>query len=235
MDGQLRGTTVVIVEDDAGLRSVVQRALQAEGCCTHAYDSPSDALELLAHSPTDLLLADLGLPEIDGLTLIQRAREAQPSLPVVVMTGWETAQSAIAAADLGVDGYLSKPFTLKRLTDAARRAIGRQQLERRYRMLEAEQAANTARLDALHVIGRSLPHEIHQPLSCVMGYAALLAEDGLSAEDVREYATEIVVAAERLSEIVRRLEAAHIYAVKEYGPGNVLLDLERTGGGDSST
>jgi len=213
----------------------VQRALQGEGCCIHAFGGPNEALALLAHSPADLLLADLGLPEIDGLTLIQRAREIQPRLPVVVMTGWETTQSAIAAADLGVDGYLSKPFTLKRLTDAARRAVGRQQLERRFRALEAEQAANAARLDALHVIGRSLPHELHQPLSCVMGYASLLVEDGLSADDVRDYAAEIVVAAERLSQIVRRLEAAHTYAIKEYGPGNVLLDLEKTSGDDSST
>ena len=68
-----------------------------------------------------------------------------------------------------------------------------------------------------------------------MGYASLLVEDGLSADDVRDYAAEIVVAAERLSQIVRRLEAAHTYAIKEYGPGNVLLDLEKTSGDDSST
>ncbi|HEV7215828.1 MAG TPA: response regulator [Chloroflexota bacterium] len=234
MDGELRGATVVIVEDDGGLRSVVQRALQAEGCHTHAVGVPSEALALLVHTPTDLFLVDLGLPEMDGLALIQRAREIQPSLPVVVMTGWETAQSAIAAADLGVDGYLSKPFTLKRLTDAGRRAVGRQQLERRLRALEAEQAANAARLDALHVIGRSLPHEIHQPLSCVVGYAALLAEGGVNADEVRDYAAEIVSAAERLTEIVRKLEIAQIYAIKEYGRGNVLLDLAKTSGTDPS-
>lgn len=232
MDGQLQDATVVIVEDDGGLRTVVQRALRAEGCRAHAFGGPNEALAFLAGAPADLLLADLGLPEIDGLTLIRRARDTSPALPVVVMTGWETAQSAIAAADLGVDGYLSKPFTLERLTEAARRAVGRRQLERRLRALEAAQAANAARLDALHVIGRSLPHEIHQPLSCVMGYAALLTEDGISAADVRDYAAEIVVAAERLTEIVRRLEAAHTYAIKEYGQGNVLLDLEKSSADD---
>lgn len=230
MDGQLKGTAVVIVEDDEALRSVVQRALQGEGCTVQAFGRPLAALAFLAKSPADLLIADLGLPEIDGLTLIQQSREAQPSLPVVVMTGWETAQAAIAAADLGVDGYLSKPFNLKRLADTARRAVGRQQLERRLRELEAEQAASKARLEALHVIGRSLPHELHQPLSCIMGYAALLAEKGVAAEHMRDYADEIVTAAARLSDIVRQLEAANTYATKEFGPGNVLLDLEKTGG-----
>jgi|GEM_PF-834756 CheY-like chemotaxis protein len=230
MDGRLQDATVVIVEDDGALRSVVQRALLAEGCITHAFGGPTEALAFLAASPADLLLTDLGLPEIDGLTLIQRAREAQPSLAVVVMTGWETAQSAIAAADLGVDGYLSKPFNLIRLAEGVRRAVGRQQLERRFRALEAEQAAQAARLEALHVIGRSLPHELHQPLSCIMGYAALLAEESASAEDMRGYAAEIVTAADRLAEIVRRFEGAQTYAIKEYGPGNVVLDLEKTGG-----
>jgi CheY-like chemotaxis protein len=228
VDGQLGDTTVVIVEDDEALRSVVQRALQAEGCAVHAFGHPKPALAFLKNSPADLLIADLGLPEFDGLTLIQHGRAIQPNLPVVVMTGWETAQAAIAAADLGVDGYLSKPFSLKRLADTARRAVGRQQLERRLRELEAEQAASAARLEALHIIGRSLPHELHQPLSCIMGYAALLAEGGVTAENMRDYATEIVAASARLSDIVRQLEAANTYAVKEFGTGNLLLDLERT-------
>lgn len=228
VDGQLKDAVVVVVEDDEALRSVVQRTLHGEGCAVEAFGHPKAALAFLRNTPADLLIADLGLPEFDGLTLIQHGRAIQPNLPVVVMTGWETAQAAIAAADLGVDGYLSKPFNLKRLADTARRAVGRQQLERRLRELEAEQAANDARLEALHVIGRSLPHELHQPLSCIMGYAALLAEEGVRAEDMRDYAAEIVAAAARLSDIVRQLEAATTYAVKEFGSGNVLLDLERT-------
>jgi CheY-like chemotaxis protein len=225
--GRLQGTTVVVVEDDDALRSVVERSLLAEDCTVRTFGTPVDALGFLSSGHADLLLADLGLPEMDGLTLIKRAREVAPALSVLVMTGWETAQSAIAAADLGVDGYLCKPFALKRLIEAARRAVGRQQLEQRLRILEAEQAANAARIEALQIVGRSLPHELHQPLSCIMGYAALLTEDGLAVADVHEYATEIVEAAERLSELVRKLEAAHTYAVKEYGAGNVVLDLTK--------
>lgn len=228
MGGRLDGTTVVVVEDDDALRSVVERALAAEDCAARPFGSPIDALAFLKVERADLLLVDLGLPEMDGLTLIKRAREAVPALPVLVMTGWETAQSAIAAADLGVDGYLCKPFALRRLIEAARRAVGRQQLERRLRVLEAEQAANAARIEALQIIGRTLPHELHQPLSCIMGYAALLTEDGLAGADARKYANEIVEAAERLSGLIRKLEAAHTYAVKEYGEGNVVLDLTKS-------
>lgn len=228
MDGQLADVRVVIVEDDDALRSVVQRALAAERCSITAFASPLDALDDLRRDPAGLLLADLGLPEMDGLTLIQQARELDPAVPVLVMTGWETAQSAIAAAELGVDGYLSKPFSLRRLIEAARRAVRRRQMEQRLRALEAERAATAARLEALQVVGRTLPHELHQPLSCLMGYAALLGEDPVNLNDARNYAHEIVQAAERLAYLVRKFEAAHVYAVKEYGPGNVLLDLERT-------
>jgi nitrogen-specific signal transduction histidine kinase len=150
------------------------------------------------------------------------------------MTGWETAQSAIAAADLGVDGYLSKPFSLRHLVEAARRAVRRQQMEQRLRVLEAQQAADTARIEALQVIARTLPHELHQPLSCLMGYAALLADDSLSAAEVRDYAREIVDATERLAALIRRIEAAHTYATKEYGTGNVLLDVATASGETSA-
>lgn len=227
MEGQLQDTSVVVVEDDAALRMVVERALDAEGCRVRAFGSAPEVLSALADEPADLLLADLGLPDMDGLTLIERARELDPAMPVLIMTGWETAKSAIAAADLGVDGYLRKPFTLRRLAAAARRAVGRRQLERRLRALEAARAASAARLEALQVIGRSLPHELHQPLSCIMGYAALMVEEDADPEDLRTYAAEIMGASERLAELVRKLEAAHTYAVKEIGPGNTLLDLNR--------
>ena len=227
MDGQLEDTAVLVVEDDAALRTVVKRALSGQGCRVQAFGSGPEALQALSETSVDLLLADLALPDMDGLTLVARARELDPTLPVLVMTGGDTAMSAVAAADLGVDGYLRKPFTLKRLIGAARRAVGRRQLERRLRALEVERAASAARLEALRVIARSLPHELHQPLSCIMGYAALMAEEELPVDDMRGYAREIVQAAERLAELVRQLETAHTYVVKEVGPGNVLLDVSK--------
>ncbi len=234
MDGGLQDASVVIVDDDEALRSVVQRALVAEGCHVRAFGTAPEVLASLRETPADLLVADLGLPEMDGLALIALARETDATLPVLVMTGWETAGSAVAAADLGVDGYLRKPCSLKRVTAAARRAVGRRQSERQARAEEAERAAEQARLEALRIIGRSLPHEVHQPLSCIRGYAALLADEHVDPDDVRAYAREIVQAAERLTAVIRRLGSSDHYAVREMGPGNVLLDLDLASTKDSS-
>lgn len=228
MEGRLADAAVVVVEDDAALRAVVERALAAESCRVLAFAGGPEALAAIGRAAPDLLLTDLGLPGMDGLALIEQARALDPALAVLVMTGWETANSAIAAADLGVDGYLRKPFTLQRLAASARRALGRRQMEQRLRALEAERAADAARSEALRVIGRSLPHELHQPLSCIMGYAALLEEGDVSAEEMQTYAQEIVAASERLADLVRKLETAHTYATKDLGAGNVVLDVQKT-------
>lgn len=229
MIGQLAGASVIVVDDDDALRSVVERALQSESCHVRAFAGGAEALAAMERAPADLLLTDLGLPGMDGLALIEQTRAIDPALAVLIMTGWETVNSAVAAADLGVDGYLRKPFTLQRLGHSARRALGRRQMEQRLRSLEAERAADAARIEALRVIGRSLPHELHQPLSCIMGYAALLEEGDVTPDEMQTYAQEIVSAADRLAELVRKLEVAHTYATTTaFGAGHVLLDVNKS-------
>ncbi len=72
----------------------------------------------------DLLITDLRMPGMDGLTFIAEARRLHASLPVIIITGFSTEASAIKAVNLGVSGYLTKPFKVPKVLAFAARALG---------------------------------------------------------------------------------------------------------------
>ena len=88
-----------------------------------AHDGRS-ALERLRLIPYDLLITDLRMPGVDGLTVIREARRLKADLPVIIITGYSTEASAIEAINLGVQGYLTKPFRVPRVLNAAAKALG---------------------------------------------------------------------------------------------------------------
>ncbi len=73
---------------------------------------------------TILLIADLKMPGLDGLSLIREAKRLNVELPVIIITGFSTESSAIEAVNLGVAGYLTKPFRVPQVLAAAARALG---------------------------------------------------------------------------------------------------------------
>ena len=83
------------------------------------------ALERLRTSPHELLIVDLRLPDLDGLSLIRQARRTQKDLSVVIITGFPSESAAIAAINLGVNGYLTKPFGPQEVVAVATRALQR--------------------------------------------------------------------------------------------------------------
>src|SRR5437762_1309838 len=88
--------------------------------------SARTALDLLRRDPWDLLIADLRMPEMDGLSLIKEARRLHPALPVIIITGYSSEASAIQAVNLGVVGYLVKPFRIPHVLSAVAKALGEQ-------------------------------------------------------------------------------------------------------------
>ncbi|MEX2467157.1 MAG: PAS domain S-box protein [Gemmatimonadota bacterium] len=117
---------VLLVEDDPSVRNVTERVLERGGFKVHATDSAQQALELLeSGQPIDLVLTDLSLPGESGHVVARRAREHEPELPVLVMSGQleDTAGDGEALPD-GTT-YLQKPFTRDQLLEAVRAALGR--------------------------------------------------------------------------------------------------------------
>jgi excisionase family DNA binding protein len=115
---------VLVVDDEASIRDLLAKTLAlAEYDVDVAADGRS-ALERMRMYPYDLLIADLKMPGMDGLAVIREAKRYKADLPVIIITGFSTESSAIEAVNLGVAGYLTKPFRVPQVLAAAAKALG---------------------------------------------------------------------------------------------------------------
>ncbi len=115
---------ILVVDDESSIRDLLSKTLAlAEYDVDTATDGRS-ALERLRLYPYDLLIADLKMPGIDGLSVIREAKRLKSDLPVIIITGYSTETAAIEAVNLGVSGYLTKPFRVPQVLAAAAKAIG---------------------------------------------------------------------------------------------------------------
>ncbi len=119
-----RRPRVLVVDDEAGIRELLAKTLEVAEYDVDLAPGGQEALERLHRGQYDLLITDLRMPGVDGLTLIREARRFMPQLPIIIITGYSTEASAIEAINLGVTGYLTKPFRIPKVLAAAARALG---------------------------------------------------------------------------------------------------------------
>lgn len=123
--GGARVARILIAEDSDEVRAFVARALSSEG---HLVDTVRDgvqALEALAEETYDLVIADIVMPELDGISLALKIAKEQPNLPILLMTGYPAERERAHNLDALIRDVIVKPFTLKDICDAAQRVLTR--------------------------------------------------------------------------------------------------------------
>lgn len=115
----------VVVDDDPDILRAVRIVLESRGYEVIVADNGSEALDHFAELPAvDLLVTDLVMPRVDGLSLIANARQQHPDLPVVAMTGADQSELRLLCAELeGAGSVLAKPFASKDLLNAVEDAL----------------------------------------------------------------------------------------------------------------
>jgi len=113
--------TILVIEDDGGIRSAITRALTDLGHTVTATDRGMSGLELALDNPPDVVLLDLGLPDLDGLEVLAMLR-AVSNVPVIVITARDDDADMVRALDRGADDYVVKPFGIEQV-DARLRAV----------------------------------------------------------------------------------------------------------------
>jgi two-component system, NtrC family, nitrogen regulation response regulator GlnG len=113
---------VWLVDDDASIRWVLEKALRQGGMAPTAFDHADTALAALRRDRPDVLITDVRMPGRSGLELLTEIRGSQPELPVIVMTAHSDLDSAVAAYQGGAFEYLPKPFDIDQAVDLVRRA-----------------------------------------------------------------------------------------------------------------
>ena len=115
---------VLVVDDEETIRELLAKTLALAEYDVDLSTDGRAALERLRIIPYDLLITDLKMPGVDGLTVIKEARRLKPDIPVIIITGFSSEASAIEAVNLGVSGYLTKPFRVPRVLGVAAKALG---------------------------------------------------------------------------------------------------------------
>ncbi|WP_370279072.1 response regulator [Pontibacterium sp.] len=122
---------LLLIEDDPLLGQGIMLALESRHYRVDWQQTGADGLQMLQHSPPNLLILDLNLPDLDGLEVLRRARTQNIDTPVLILTARDAIEERIAGLDAGADDYLVKPFDLNeleaRIRALLRRASGRDQ------------------------------------------------------------------------------------------------------------
>jgi len=113
---------VWIVDDDEGIRWVLERAMEQAGMACRGFGTAASVLEALKGGRPDVLVTDVRMPGTDGLALLARLKDADPGLPVIVITAHSDLDSAVAAYQGGAFEYLPKPFDVDQAVELVRRA-----------------------------------------------------------------------------------------------------------------
>ncbi|MFZ9905735.1 MAG: nitrogen regulation protein NR(I), partial [Steroidobacteraceae bacterium] len=113
---------VWLVDDDASIRWVLERALKGGGMTPRVFESAEPALEALRGDAPDVLLTDIRMPGLSGLDLVRRLHETRPQLPIIVMTAHADLDNAVSAYESGAFEYLPKPFDIDQVVELVRRA-----------------------------------------------------------------------------------------------------------------
>ena len=114
---------ILVIDDDRSARVLLERVLVKAGHTVQLADTAEEGLAALQATPFDLLITDKNLPGIDGLELLRRAREKNPQLQAILITGFPSDETKSHASELGVHSYVTKPFGVHDIVEVCAAAL----------------------------------------------------------------------------------------------------------------
>lgn len=217
-----KAMNVLVIEDDMLLATGLRRALTRSGyVATHA-STGSQALNALRTIDFDLVILDLGLPDMDGLDILRSMRHQRIAVPVLVLTARDGVEQQVKALDCGADDYMEKPFDLRELEARVRALLRRSHVDFGNAISAGPLTVDPfQRSVQLHGSRLDLPAREYEVLEALMismprvvGKQRLAQRLALNGEDVGDNAVEVYV-----HRLRRRLErtGVHISTVRGVG------------------
>ncbi len=153
-----------LVDDDPSIRFVLEKALARENLPTRSFTHPREVLDALAdvtagdpaRQGPQVLVSDIRMPGGSGLQLLEKVRELQPGLPVIIMTAYSDLDSAVSAFQRGAFEYLPKPFDLPKAVELIRRAVEESQREEVTEERQAETPEMLGQAPAMQDVFRAI-------------------------------------------------------------------------------
>jgi hypothetical protein len=216
---------LLIVDDEAAQMRAMCDTLEQEGYSVTGSTSAQQALQLMRDERFDLVITDLTMPGMDGISFLKAAREMDQQLIGIVMTGHGSIDTAVAAMKAGAFDYILKPFTLRLIRPVLDRALNvRKLVNENIQLRQAEEVVRRVneRLEAmveertrqltdanreLEAFAHTISHDLRAPLRAINNFTHLLAEDTkeLLPSRAKEYLDRVLGAAGRMEELIEDL------------------------------
>lgn len=204
---------IVIVDDNADVLGFITTLLTTRGFQTLSCDNAADALEYLRQNGADLVLSDITMPAVSGLELLERIRELDPDMPVILMTGFTDFDNAVDAVKMRAFDFILKPFKNEQLIRSVEKALTYVRLlrtEKDYRHLLEEYTRGIEALVAertVSLLALTIADKIRNPATVIGLTCKKILEGQEDTNRIREHLATIVAEAEKLDAIVLQFQA----------------------------
>jgi two-component system nitrogen regulation response regulator NtrX len=178
----MAATSVIIVDDEESILRSVAEILGDEGYAATTASDGEAALALIDREPPDLVLLDVAMPGRDGLSVLEELKRRRPDVPVIIMSGHGTIDTAVRATKLGAYDFLEKPLSYDNLLLCVQRGVESARLERENRMLREQVMGDTEIIGASPVM-RELKEQI-AIAAPTDGWVLITGENGTGKERV---------------------------------------------------
>jgi DNA-binding NtrC family response regulator len=116
---------ILVIDDEDIVRTSCSRALAPEGYEVKLAKNGLEALKMISEEKCDIVLTDLKMPDMDGIEVLKKIKEGWPEIEVIIITGYQTVDTAVKSIKLGAFDYIEKPFTPDALLAAVAKAMDR--------------------------------------------------------------------------------------------------------------
>jgi two-component system sensor histidine kinase/response regulator len=191
--------TLLIVDDESGPRESLRIVFKDLYQCATA-TCGREGIEYARHHPVDAAILDIKMPDISGVDVLRELKEIDPNIECVMLTGYETIETARAAVRYGAADYLNKPFDVFFVRELMQKCLARRkrkvQMEQTLASLQkmneelSRGLAESNRAVAASILSAGVIHEINNPLAIIAGYAHLLERDLTQLGDVDQTAAQ---------------------------------------------
>jgi DNA-binding NtrC family response regulator len=212
---------ILVVDDDHSSRLFLQKLLEKEKYPISLCSDGVEALEVLSRQSFDLVISDLKMESINGIELLEKIKFTDPEIAVIILTGHASIQTAIEALRLGASDYLIKPINIEELRIRVKKALERQDLERRLKEAERRITYNATITTA--------NHEINQPLTVILSGSDMIRMEsermGVNNQKISNYLQLIQKSAHRIAEILRRFREISSPVIMKIPHGMQMIEL----------